>query len=63
MQSPELKLKGKDRYICPECQRDFTWRWIRRHLVRSHGYEYWDNTIVYKPIPPTVRSRRNEQTR
>lgn len=49
IQGAEFKETQKGKYACPECSKVYSWRYVRRHCVKEHGYRYWKGLIVYKP--------------
>lgn len=55
IEGADLSKKFGGKYVCPECNKRYHLRWIRRHLIEKHEYKYWDGTIIYKP-----KETRNE---
>ena len=42
----DLSKKVGELYVCPECSKQYTLRWIRRHLIAKHGYRYYENILI-----------------
>lgn len=44
-----MSYERGERYVCSVCKRSYAWNWIKRHMVRTHEWRYWDNDDIYDP--------------
>src|ERR1044072_6149941 len=46
------EYEPNDRFVCPECHKDYYGYRMARHLVDKHGWTWWDNRNAQKPAVP-----------